>query len=97
MQADVLDSYRRAQDGFGAVLAAVPAANWDVRSACDGWTPRDVAGHVIWGQEQLRDWATLHQYTVTAGDGSPTSGGQQGCRRPPERPTDFQAPEEAAT
>src|SRR5262249_42138841 len=50
-------SYRRAQDGFDAVLAAVPDSGWDRPSACSAWTVRDVAGHVIWGQEQVRCWA----------------------------------------
>ena len=50
-------SYRRAQDGFDAVLAAVPDSGWDRPSACSAWTVRDVAGHVIWGQEQIRCWA----------------------------------------
>jgi uncharacterized protein (TIGR03086 family) len=64
---ETLESYRRAQDGFDAVLAAVPADRWDARSACAEWTVRDVAGHVIWGQRQLRAWATGEQYTETAG------------------------------
>jgi uncharacterized protein (TIGR03086 family) len=64
---DVLASYRRAQDGFDAMLALVPDGSWEAPSACEGWTLRDVAGHVIWGQEQLRHWATGQQYTITAG------------------------------
>jgi Mycothiol maleylpyruvate isomerase N-terminal domain len=60
-------SYRRAQAGFDAVLAAVPVESWDAPSACDPWTLRDVAGHVIWGQEQMRCWATGQPYGVAAG------------------------------
>jgi uncharacterized protein (TIGR03086 family) len=67
MIANTMDSYRRAQDGFDAVLAAVPADGWGEPSACALWTVRDVAGHVIWGQEQLRHWATGQDYTVTEG------------------------------
>jgi hypothetical protein len=48
-----MEAYRRAQDGFDAILAAVPAEKWDRPSACALWTLRDVAGHIIWGQEQL--------------------------------------------
>jgi Mycothiol maleylpyruvate isomerase N-terminal domain len=58
MALQVLAPYRRAQHGFDAVMAAVPPHRWDAPSACALWTARDVAGHVIWGQEQLRHWAT---------------------------------------
>jgi uncharacterized protein (TIGR03086 family) len=70
-----MECYRRAQDGFDAVLAAVPADKWEAASACEQWTVRDVAGHVIWGQEQLRHWATGRPYAVTAGaPGAPHPG-----------------------
>ncbi len=69
---DTMESYRRAQDTFDAVLAAVPDGGWDQPSACTEWTVRDVAGHVVWGQEQLRAWATGAEYTVRTGaPGSP--------------------------
>jgi uncharacterized protein (TIGR03086 family) len=68
-------SYRRAQDRFDAVLAAVPAGRWDAPSACALWTVRDVAGHLIWGQEQLRHWATGRHYSQSAGGpGAPHPG-----------------------
>jgi uncharacterized protein (TIGR03086 family) len=76
---DVMDSYRRAQDGFDAVLAAVPAGRWDAPSACTEWTVRDVAGHVIWGQHQMRAWATGEEYTRTTGaPGAPHPGEMAG-------------------
>jgi uncharacterized protein (TIGR03086 family) len=69
---DAMDSYRLAQDGFDAMLAAVPAGGWDKPSACAQWTVRDVAGHVIWGQHQLRAWATGEPYESSQGaPGSP--------------------------
>jgi uncharacterized protein (TIGR03086 family) len=69
---DTMESYRRAQDGFDAVLAAVPADKWGAPSACAEWTVRDVAGHVIWGQHQMRAWATGEEYAERAGaPGSP--------------------------
>lgn len=67
MPVSTMESYRRAQDRFDEVLAAVPAGKWDVPSACPPWTVRDVAGHVIWEQEQLRHWATGLEYDRTAG------------------------------
>jgi uncharacterized protein (TIGR03086 family) len=73
--ANTLDSYRRAQDRFDAVVAAVPEDAWDTPSACAEWTLRDVAGHVIWGQHQLRHWATGHDYGERAGaPGAPHPG-----------------------
>lgn len=75
MFSNLMESYRRAQEGFDGVLAAVPADRWDAPSACTGWTVRDVAGHVIWGQEQLRHWATGQEYTRTEGrPGAPHPG-----------------------
>jgi uncharacterized protein (TIGR03086 family) len=75
MNANAMDSYRRAQDAFDTVVAAVPSERWEVSSACAQWTVRDVAGHVIWGQEQLRHWATGQEYTGTdGGPGTPDPG-----------------------
>lgn len=64
---DTMESYRRAQDGLDAVLAEVRPDQWDGPSPCAEWTVRDVAGHVIWAQDQLRAWATGQEYTETAG------------------------------
>ena len=64
-----LEDYRRAQDVFDAVLAAVPLAKWDAPSMCAAWSLRDVAGHLIWGQEQLRHWAIGRHYACL--DGAP--------------------------
>jgi uncharacterized protein (TIGR03086 family) len=64
---DTMPLYRRAQDGFDAILAAVHPDQWDAPSACVQWSVRDVAGHVIWAQHQLRAWATGEDYTETAG------------------------------
>ncbi|SEP53299.1 TIGR03086 family metal-binding protein [Amycolatopsis saalfeldensis] len=64
---DTIELYRRAQDGFDAVLADVRPDQWDAPSACAEWTVRDVAGHVIWGQHQMRSWATGEDYTERAG------------------------------
>jgi uncharacterized protein (TIGR03086 family) len=69
MALQVLEPYRRAQHGFDAVMAAVPPHRWDAPSACALWTVRDVAGHFIWGQEQLRHWATGQGYARR--DGAP--------------------------
>lgn len=59
---DAMQGYRKAQDDFDAVLAAVGPDQWDAPSECTEWTVRDVAGHVIWGQRQMRAWATGADY-----------------------------------
>lgn len=64
---ETMESYRHAQDGFDAVLAAVRPDQWDKPSMCAEWSVRDVAGHVIWGQHQMRAWATGEDYEEPAG------------------------------
>jgi uncharacterized protein (TIGR03086 family) len=72
---DVIQLYRRAQDEFDVALAAVRPDQWDVPSACAEWTVRDVAGHAIWGQRQMRAWATGADYTDRRGaPGAPHPG-----------------------
>src|SRR5262249_35897719 len=41
---------------------AVPSEEWDRPSMCAVWTVRDVAGHLVWGQNQLRHWALGQDY-----------------------------------
>jgi uncharacterized protein (TIGR03086 family) len=64
---ETMQLYRLAQDGFEKVLTAVRPDQWDAPSACTEWTVRDVAGHVIWGQHQMRAWATGEDFTERAG------------------------------
>ena len=64
---DTMESYMRAQETFDAVVAAVPADGWDRPSVCTEWTVRDVAGHVVWGQRQLRAWATGAEFSDRTG------------------------------
>jgi uncharacterized protein (TIGR03086 family) len=64
---DTMELYEHALDGFDTVLAAVGTDRWDGPSTCPGWTVRDVAGHVIWGQRQLGAWATGEEYTEREG------------------------------
>ncbi|WP_020423269.1 TIGR03086 family metal-binding protein [Amycolatopsis sp. ATCC 39116] len=71
---ELMEQYRRAQDGLDAVLAAVPDDRWDVPSMCAEWTVRDVAGHLIWGQWQMRAWAV--------GEPDPDRSGAPGSPRP---------------
>jgi uncharacterized protein (TIGR03086 family) len=52
------DKYRRAIAGFSAVVDAVPAEMWSASSPCEGWTARDVVGHVIGGTQMISAVAT---------------------------------------
>ncbi|MBO0827614.1 MAG: TIGR03086 family protein [Streptosporangiales bacterium] len=64
---DTLESYRRAQDAFDAVLTKVPADRWDAPSPCTEWTVRDIAGHIVWGQNQMGAWASGTEYAASTG------------------------------
>jgi len=67
-----LDPYNRALDELASSLSKVRADGWDVPTPCQLWTVRDIAGHVIWGQEQLRCWATGDEYAgPPGGPGTP--------------------------
>jgi uncharacterized protein (TIGR03086 family) len=71
----ILDQYRRAQDGFDRIVAALPAASWDNPSACAVWSNRDVLGHVVWGQHLVKHLATGRQYESRVGaPGAPNPG-----------------------
>jgi uncharacterized protein (TIGR03086 family) len=65
--ADIMQQYDRAQDLFDTTLAALPAQRWDQPTTCPGWTVRDVAGHVVWGQHLVRHWAEGSEYGSAVG------------------------------
>jgi uncharacterized protein (TIGR03086 family) len=54
----MIAKYRRALDAFGTVIEAVRPDQWQNPTPCPDWTARDVAGHVIGGQQMLRAFAT---------------------------------------
>ncbi len=68
-----------ASERLGRYLQALPRDAWDHLSACQGWTVRDVVGHLVWGAE-------LYATTVTRGlhgasdpfDGLPPAGSVTG-------------------
>lgn len=43
----VLDRYTELAAAFGSVVDTLPRDAWDAPSACEGWTGRDVLGHVV--------------------------------------------------
>jgi uncharacterized protein (TIGR03086 family) len=65
-------AYGRCLDQLEGALAAVPTDAWDGPSPCQLWSVRDIAGHVIWGQEQMRCWVTGDEYAgMPGGPGTP--------------------------
>ncbi|MGC4961021.1 TIGR03086 family metal-binding protein [Gordonia sp. DT101] len=48
----------RLATGFGDVLDEIPSDLWAAPSPCEGWTARDVVGHVI---ETQRDFIARHE------------------------------------
>src|SRR3954453_18787392 len=48
---DIAERYARVTTRFTDRVRAVPAGSWDNPSPCEGWTARDVVGH-------LTDWIT---------------------------------------
>ena len=44
---EISDRYARLASAFAEKIAAVPDDSWDNPSPCEGWTARDVVGHVI--------------------------------------------------
>lgn len=58
------DKFRRATDGFDAVLRAVPASEWEAQSPCEEWKALDVAGHVIGILQMVRARAMGEEPTV---------------------------------
>jgi uncharacterized protein (TIGR03086 family) len=67
-----MELFEQAQDEVSRTLAAVD--DWDTPSTCPGWTVRDVAGHLIWGQLQLAAWAS--------GSADPSPAGAPGTPHP---------------
>lgn len=49
-----LSGFHRALDLFEGLVAGVPRDGWEAPSPCEGWTARDVAGHVAGGQYLIR-------------------------------------------
>lgn len=44
---DISDRFRRVADGFTATIAAAPDDAWSNPSPCEGWSARDVVGHLV--------------------------------------------------
>ncbi|MDG6106440.1 TIGR03086 family protein [Dactylosporangium aurantiacum] len=50
---DTATNYRVLADGLLARIEATPPARWDAPSPCDGWTARQVVGHVVNGHRGI--------------------------------------------
>lgn len=47
MTASVSDRYRRVAAAFTAVAEQLPHEEWDAPAPCEGWTGRDIVGHLV--------------------------------------------------
>lgn len=52
-----LQSFVKGASMLRSVVNRVPADRWDAASCCDGWTAREVAGHITWGLETVANFA----------------------------------------
>jgi hypothetical protein len=69
------DRYLTSHERFEDVLMSVPPERWDDPTPRSEWTVRDVAGHVIWGQDLIRAWATGAAFDNAVGaPGAPSPG-----------------------
>lgn len=44
---EIADRFARVADGFSVRVTAVPVDAWDNPAPCEGWTARDVVGHLV--------------------------------------------------
>jgi uncharacterized protein (TIGR03086 family) len=47
---EISERYARLADAFAAKITSVPSDRWAAQSPCEGWTARDVVGHVVSSQ-----------------------------------------------
>ena len=44
---EIADRYRRLAAAFSEKVAAVPDDRWEARTPCEGWSARELVGHVV--------------------------------------------------
>ncbi|MFK7918822.1 MAG: TIGR03086 family metal-binding protein [Ilumatobacter sp.] len=52
-----LQSFVKGASMLRSVANRVPGAAWDNASCCEGWSARQVAGHITWGLETVANFA----------------------------------------
>lgn len=52
-----LQSFTKGASMLRSVVNRVPADQWDSTSCCEGWSAREVAGHITWGLETVASFA----------------------------------------
>lgn len=52
-----LQNFVKGASMLRSVAVRVPADAWDNASCCEGWTAKEVAGHISWGLETLANMA----------------------------------------
>lgn len=52
-----LQSFVKGASMLRSVVNRVPSDQWDAASCCEGWSARQVAGHITWGLETVANFA----------------------------------------
>lgn len=66
-----LNRFRKLADDFGARVAAAPDDAWGNEAPCEGWTARDVVGHVVSNMRRIAGIADDIEATPMADDEDP--------------------------
>lgn len=71
---EIADRYRKVAAGFTARVDAVPDDAWDNAAPCEGWTARDVVGHLCgWVPGMIFDGAGLDAPEIPSVDDDPAA------------------------
>ncbi len=76
-----LGKYNEARQPLEAVLDAVPADRWSEQSPCEGWSARDVLGHLIGTQRDFLSERGLEVGEAPDLDADPASAWQDHAQR----------------
>jgi uncharacterized protein (TIGR03086 family) len=68
---DVIERYEGLAEQFGERVEAAPDDRWDAPAPCDGWTARDVVGHIVDSQRRLVAGVTGTPATPVGADEDP--------------------------
>jgi uncharacterized protein (TIGR03086 family) len=68
---DVHAKYQQVSQGFDAAVKAAAPDNWHAQSPCEGWTARDVVGHIVAGHRGVIAGACGGESTPLGADEDP--------------------------
>jgi uncharacterized protein (TIGR03086 family) len=70
---EISERYRRLSNAFAAKIAAVSPDGWEQRSPCEGWTARDVVGHVVATQGMFLGFVGREMGDIPSADDDPAA------------------------